>query len=60
MIYDENLKFKVIYNRNVYEFQRELQEEYDVIFSAGNKVVDVKFFVDSEGYDAIILYSVQQ
>lgn len=59
MIYDENLKFKVIYNRNVYEFQRELQEEYDAIFSAGNKVVDVKFFVDNEGYDAIILYSVQ-
>ena len=50
----------MIYNRNVYEFQRELQEEYDAIFSAGNKVVDVKFFVDSEGYDAIILYSVQQ
>ena len=38
MIYDENLKFKVIYNRNVYEFQRELQEEYDAIFQQGTKL----------------------
>lgn len=56
-IYDKNLKFSVVYGKSTQEFQEKLQNCYDTIFNTGHEVRDIKFFVDKEGYDAIIFYA---